>query len=116
MERQPAVYILASGRNGTLYVGVTSDLMRRVYEHRAKVRDGFAARHAVSTLVWFEMHDGMDGAIDREKKLKNWRRSWKLALIEAANPLWHDLAVDLGFEPQADPTVPNERQRGGPGS
>jgi putative endonuclease len=99
MERQPAVYILASDRNGTRYVGVTSNLMGRVYQHRAKKTDGFTKRYGVARLVWFEMHDVMETAILREKQLKNWRRAWKIALIEENNPRWRDLAEDLGFDP-----------------
>lgn len=99
MDRQPAVYIMASDRNGTLYIGVTSDLMARIYQHRTKAMDGFTARYDVSRLVWFEMCDTMEMAITREKQLKNWRRKWKLDLIEAANPRWRDLAQDMGFDP-----------------
>jgi putative endonuclease len=99
MERQPAVYILASDRNGTLYVGVTSHLIGRVYQHRAKETDGFTKRYGVGRLVWFEMHEVMETAILREKQLKHWRRAWKIALIEENNPLWRDLAEDLGFDP-----------------
>ncbi|MCI4589732.1 GIY-YIG nuclease family protein [Sphingobium sp. BYY-5] len=99
MERQPAVYIMASDRNGTLYVGVTSDLMGRIFQHRTKAMDGFTARYDASRLVWFEMCDAMEVAIMREKQLKNWRRKWKLDLIEAGNPRWRDLAEDLGFDP-----------------
>jgi putative endonuclease len=99
VPKQPAVYILASDRNGTLYIGVTSDLIARTYEHRAKDIDGFSKRYDVSCLVWFEMHETMESAILREKQLKNWRRAWKIDLIEKDNPLWRDLAEDLGFGP-----------------
>jgi putative endonuclease len=99
MDRLPAVYILASDRNGTLYVGVTSDLMERIYQHRTKATGGFTARYGVDRLVWFDMCGSMEAAIVREKQLNNWRRKWKLDLIEAANPRWRDLAEDLGFEP-----------------
>jgi putative endonuclease len=99
MNRQPAVYIMASDRNGTLYVGVTSDLMGRVYQHRTKAMEGFTARYDVNRLVWFQMCDTMEAAIQREKQLKNWRRKWKLDLIEAGNPRWRDLAEGLGFVP-----------------
>ncbi|WP_336959869.1 GIY-YIG nuclease family protein [Sphingobium aquiterrae] len=99
MDRQPAIYIMASDRNGTLYVGVTSDLIQRIYQHRTKATDGFTARYGVNRLVWFETCDCMEAAIVREKQLKNWRRAWKLDLIETANPRWRDLAEDLGFEP-----------------
>ena len=99
VERQPAVYILASWRNGTIYIGVTSDLMARVIQHRAGSFGGFSKVYAVKRLVWFEMADTMEGAIGREKQLKNWRRAWKLELIETDNPTWRDLAEDWGFAP-----------------
>jgi putative endonuclease len=98
-ERNPATYMMASARNGTIYLGVTSDLMNRVYQHRNGQLKGFTCRYAVKLLVWFEMHSTMEWAIAREKQLKAWRREWKLALIEKDNPLWHDLAEGLGFEP-----------------
>ena len=85
------VYIMASRRNGTLYVGVTNDLIRRVYEHRDSQADGFTKKYAVKTLVYFESHDDIDRALQREKNLKRWRRAWKMDLIEKANPDWHDL-------------------------
>ncbi|GAB2891627.1 GIY-YIG nuclease family protein [Uliginosibacterium flavum] len=90
-ERNPCVYILASQRNGTLYVGVTSDLIKRVWQHRNGEVDGFSKRHGVSLLVWFEQHATMDSAITREKQIKKWNRDWKLRLIEERNPYWHDL-------------------------
>jgi putative endonuclease len=93
------VYILASGRHGTLYIGMTSDLPGRLYQHRENVTKGFTARYAVHRLVYFEMHGEMDAAITREKRLKAWRRDWKIALIERENPHWEDLATGLGFEP-----------------
>ena len=96
---QPAVYMVASQRNGTLYVGVTSDLMARVYQHREGVIEGFTKEYSVRRLVWFEMHDSMEAAITREKRLKIWHRTWKIAPIEADNPTWRDLAEDWGFEP-----------------
>lgn len=99
MERNPAVYILASGFHGTLYVGVTSDLMGRIWQHRTGALGGFTARYGLKRLVWFEMHGDMEHAIAREKQLKNWKRAWKIALIEEANSTWRDLAEDLGFEP-----------------
>lgn len=91
VEKQPAVYILASKRRGSLYVGVTSDLVRRVWEHKNDVADGFTNRHAIHDLVWYERHETMESAISREKQLKNWNRAWKLRLIESQNPDWHDL-------------------------
>jgi putative endonuclease len=99
MDRQPAVYILASQRNGTLYIGVTSNVMKRLYEHRAGAIDGFTSRYAVHMLVRFEMFEDMENAIAREKQLKAWRRAWKIALIQEENPDWRDLAIDLGFPP-----------------
>ena len=86
MEKRPAVYILASTSLGTLYVGVTSDLVRRIWEHKNDVADGFTKRYGVHTLVWFEFHATMPLAIEREKQLKNWQRDWKIALIEETNP------------------------------
>lgn len=93
--RQPAVYLLASRQRGTLYVGVTSDLIRRVYEHKHDVVEGFTRRHGVHTLVWYELHDTMESAILREKHIKAWKRAWKLQLIETANPDWTDLYTDI---------------------
>ncbi|MEX1829069.1 GIY-YIG nuclease family protein [Luteibacter sp. CQ10] len=95
MERIPCVYLLASGRNGTLYVGVTSHLVKRVWQHREKFVDGFSSRHDVSRLVWFETHSTMETAILREKQIKRWKRAWKLELIEAENPQWRDLYPEL---------------------
>ena len=99
MERQPCVYILASGRHGTIYIGVTSDLMGRLFQHRTKATRGFTARYGVARLVYFEMAETMEAAIAREKQLKAWKRDWKIALIERDNPHWEDLAVGLGFDP-----------------
>ena len=99
MDRNPAVYILASTFHGTLYIGVTSNLLQRVHQHREGTLGGFTAEYSVKRLVWFEMHATMDSAIAREKQLKNWRREWKLALIEKENPTWRDLAEEFGFTP-----------------
>ena len=85
------VYLLASDRNGTLYLGVTNDIVRRVYEHKSKAVAGFTKRYAVDKLVWFEVYDDPTNAITREKELKKWRRSWKIRLIEELNPHWIDL-------------------------
>jgi putative endonuclease len=85
------VYILASDIGGTLYIGVTNDLVRRVYEHRTDAIGGFSRRHAVHRLVYFEQFDQIEFAIQREKRLKKWSRAWKVALIEKANPNWTDL-------------------------
>lgn len=91
----PCVYIMASRRNGTLYVGVTSDLPRRVFEHREGVGSAFVGKYSVTQLVWYENHDEMSLAISREKAIKKWNRAWKLQLIEAANPHWRDLYETL---------------------
>ena len=91
MEKQPAVYMLASDRNGTLYIGVTSDLLARTWQHREHVVDGFTSRYGVNRLVWFELHPSMESAITREKQLKKWNRAWKTRLIQETNPYWNDL-------------------------
>ena len=85
------VYILASGLGGTLYVGMTNDLVRRVHEHKSKTVPGFTRRHHVDRLVWFERHETAEAAIRREKRLKKYNRAWKIQLIEDTNPDWHDL-------------------------
>jgi putative endonuclease len=89
------VYILASRRYGTLYVGITNDLVRRISEHKQKLVPGFAAKYGVNQLVWYEHYTDIDSAIAREKRLKRWRRSWKIALIEGDNPGWRDLYPEL---------------------
>ncbi|HEX4112171.1 MAG TPA: GIY-YIG nuclease family protein [Stellaceae bacterium] len=94
-ERRPCVYILASRRNGTLYVGVTTDLARRVSEHRVDAVPGFTQRYGVHMLVYAEFHDAIENAITREKQIKRWKRAWKLELIEQDNPQWRDLYDDL---------------------
>ena len=91
MTKQPAVYILASKRNGTLYTGVTSNLVRRIWLHRTDAIAGFTNKYRVHRLVYFELHDAIHDAIVREKRIKKWNRSWKLRLIEEANPEWVDL-------------------------
>jgi putative endonuclease len=91
VNKQPVVYILASKRNGTLYIGVTSDLVKRIWEHKNNIVEGFTKRYNVHQLVWYEMHESMESAITREKRLKNWKRKWKLKLIESINPNWLDL-------------------------
>ena len=91
MTKQPAVYILASKRNGTLYIGVTSDLVKRVWQHKNDVVEGFTKKYGVHTLVYYELHASMNEAITREKQLKKWNRAWKIALIEKQNPEWDDL-------------------------
>src|SRR5229473_3554320 len=85
------VYLLASRKHGTLYLGVTKDIVRRGYEHRTKAIDGFTTRYGVEKLVWFEIYDNVATAIAREKELKKWRRDWKIRLIEEQNPGWVDL-------------------------
>ncbi|HSX63643.1 MAG TPA: GIY-YIG nuclease family protein [Pseudoxanthomonas sp.] len=94
-ERIPCVYILASKRNGTLYIGVTSDLPARIWQHKNDQVPGFTRRYGVHTLVWYEAHDSMDSAISREKAVKEWQRAWKIALIEDTNPYWRDLYPDV---------------------
>ncbi len=94
-EKQPCVYILASQRNGTLYIGVTSDLIKRVWEHKNNLVEGFSKKYNVHTLVYHEFHDSMENAIVREKQMKKWKRAWKLNLIEKTNPDWKDLYFDF---------------------
>jgi putative endonuclease len=89
------VYLLASGKHGTLYLGITRDLVRRVYEHKNKLTGGFTAKYGVDRLVWFEGYDDPTSAITREKALKKWRRDWKIRLIEQDNPDWGDLYSSL---------------------
>lgn len=89
------VYILASRKYGALYVGVTSDLIARTYIHREDLLPGQSSRYHIHNLVYFEQHEDIDAAITREKRLKKWRRQWKIELIEQANPEWHDLYSDL---------------------
>ena len=99
MDRQPCVYILASGRYGTIYIGVTSNLLARLHQHRSGATPGFTSRYGVYRLVHFEMADTMEAAITREKQLKAWKRDWKITLIERDNPFWEDRAIMLGFPP-----------------
>ncbi len=89
------VYLLASRRYGALYLGVTNDLSRRVYEHKTKIIKGFTAKHSVDRLVWYEAYEQISEAIEREKSLKKWHRDWKIRLIEEMNPDWDDLYVVL---------------------
>ena len=95
MEKTPCVYILASRKNGTLYVGVTSDLVKRCWEHKENLVDGFTKRYKIHYLVYFELHETMADAIQREKKIKKWRRAWKLSLIEEHNHEWRDLSSEI---------------------
>ncbi len=99
-ERQPCVYILASDRNGTLYIGVTSNLIGRIIQHRDGTFGGFTKRFKVTRLVWYDMADTMEAAIESEKRIKKWPRKYKLTMIERDNPRWRDLAVDLGLSPR----------------
>jgi putative endonuclease len=99
MAKQPCTYILASQYYGTLYIGVTSNLLARMYQHRTAMTRGFSSRYAVYRLVRYEFFADMPSAIAREKQLKNWHRPWKINLIEGDNPHWADLAVGLGLEP-----------------
>lgn len=89
------VYLLASGKNGTLYIGVTNNLVRRVHEHKNGLTEGFTSRYAVQRLVWFESTPSIEAAIQREKQIKNWKREWKMALIEEKNPDWIELYDSL---------------------
>lgn len=102
MDRQPCVYILASRRHGTLYIGVTSNLPARLHQHREGLIPGFTSRYGVQRLVWYAVADSMEAAITREKQLKTWRRDWKLRLIEEHNPDWDDLAPGLGLAPATE--------------
>ncbi|MCD6075316.1 MAG: nuclease family protein [Rhodospirillales bacterium] len=92
---QPCVYILASDRNGTLYIGVTSNIARRISEHRSNAAEGFTQKYSVHRLVYIEFHDEIADAISREKQIKKWRRAWKLELIEKSNPTWRDLNHEI---------------------
>ena len=101
--KQPAVYMLASQRNGTLYIGVTSDLIQRVWQHKEGLAEGFTKTYGVKMLVWYEQHETMESAIRKEKAMKKWLREWKLKTIEQTNPDWHDLWPEIiGEKP---PTV-----------
>ena len=95
MDKEPCVYLLASRRNGTLYTGVTSNLVKRVWEHKHDVVEGFTKRYGVHRLVWYELQPDMESAIGREKAIKEWKRRWKLELIESLNPDWRDLFEEL---------------------
>ena len=91
----PCVYILASKPNGTLYVGVTSDLIQRTWQHRNDFVEGFTKRYGVHRLVWYEVHECMESAIHREKAIKKWNREWKIELIQKSNPTWRDLYNEI---------------------
>ena len=93
--KEPQVYILANQPNGTLYIGVTSDLPQRIWQHRNNAADGFTSQYRIHRLVWYETHGVMESAITREKQLKNWKRLWKINLIEKTNPHWRDLYEEI---------------------
>ena len=95
MPTQPAVYLLSSGRNGTLYIGVTSNLIKRTWEHKNGITGGFTKKYNVHDLVYYELFDDMQSAITREKQMKKWRRAWKIELIEKSNPAWKDLWSEI---------------------
>ena len=95
MEKTPCVYILASQKNGTLYICVTSDLVKRCWEHKENLVEGFTKRYKIHYLVYFELHETMTDVIQREKQIKKWRRAWKLSLIEEQNPEWRDLSNEI---------------------
>ncbi|WP_033073592.1 GIY-YIG nuclease family protein [Sphingopyxis sp. MWB1] len=111
MERGPCVYILARSSHGTLYTGVTSNLVQRVHQHREGTFGGYTKDYGIKRLVWFECHETMEAAILREKRIKRWLRAWKYDLIHTMNPMWRDLAEDFGFDP-----LPLGREKAGPGS
>ena len=95
MKKQPCVYLLTSQKNGTLYTGVTSDLIKRVWQHKNNVVEGFSQKYNVHILVWYELHETMESAIQREKVIKNWKREWKINMIVELNPDWCDLYAGL---------------------
>ena len=95
MSKEPCVYLLANKRNGTLYIGVTSDLPARIWEHKSGFNEGFTEKYGVDKLVWYEFHQTMEAAIQREKNIKKWKREWKLKTIEEMNPDWKDLYEEL---------------------
>ena len=110
MEKEPCVYLLASGRNGTLYIGLTRNLVGRTWQHREHVVDGFTKEYGVTRLVWYELHGTMESAITREKQIKKWKREWKLRLIDESNPSWRDLWPDITGQ------IPNSNVHGFPPS
>ena len=95
MTKQPCVYILANKKNGTLYIGVTSNLTQRIYQHKNNLVSGFTEKYNVHNLVYYEQHESMESAILREKQMKKWKRSWKIRLIENTNPSWNDLYSEI---------------------
>jgi len=114
MAKQPCVYMMASGRHGTLYIGVTSNLVGRVVQHRDGTFEGFSKRRGCVRLVWLAAADAMEAAIRREKQMKKWSRDWKARLIEESDPEWDDLAIGWGSPPlQAGASRPSERGASG---
>jgi len=109
VERIPCVYILASGFHGTLFTGVTSNLLGRVSQHREEITKGFTTRYGVKRLAWFEVHETMEAAISRERSIKRWQREWKVKLVESTNPTWRDLAEDFGFDSLIKKVDPGSR-------
>ena len=97
MKNQNAVYIMTNYLNTTLYIGVTNDLLRRVFEHKTKFNDGFTAKYNLNKLVYFEITNSIEDALNREKQLKNWKRDWKIELIKKTNPEFKDLSDDIGL-------------------
>jgi len=95
MDKLPCVYILANKRNGTLYTGVTSNLVKRIWEHKSHLVEGFTKKYNVTLLVWYELHESMESAIQKEKIIKNWKRSWKIREIEKSNSEWNDLYNEI---------------------
>ncbi len=95
MPKAYCVYIMASGRNGTLYIGATSDLVKRVYQHKTGAAGGFTKKYRVDCLVWFEQHESALEMVTRERQLKEWQRVWKIELIETSNPMWRDLYGEI---------------------
>ena len=95
MDKQFCVYILASQKNGTLYIGVTSELVKRIWQHKNKQVDSFTKKYEVTRLVYYEVHENAASAIQREKQIKKWNRRWKLHIIEGMNPAWRDLYEDI---------------------
>jgi len=112
MHKQPCVYLLASGSNGTLYAGVTSNLVGRIWQHRAHAVEGFSSRYNVTRLVWHELHSTMESAILREKRIKKWHRSWKMKLINDTHPSWRDLWPDITGQDHVKVTPVDSRLRG----
>ncbi len=107
MDRHPCVYILAKASHGTMYVGVTSNLLGRIHQHRTGAIEGFTKEYGIHRLVWFEAHETMESAIIREKRIKRWLRPWKYELIGKTNPDWRDLAEDFGFDPLSKRFTPS---------